>query len=613
MTAALLKDVLPPEQLREIQGTASATVVAEADRLALDRVQATAVLDPASVTLAGVPFTQSVPTRLRLENGRVRIDDFQWTAAGNSIVANGGADLTAARPSVDVGVAGALDLRVLSAFVSGIASGGSARANLRITGPLDAPDIVGEVGIADGELQVDNPRLAATDIQGTLLVGDGRKATVSLAGLLNTGSTRITGTLDLADLASPLGKLQFTGRNVALEYPPGLQTESNVDLELALGATSTLTGRIDVLDGTYREALVLSSQLLNFSSASGIVRATPPPEWLSRLRLNVAVATATDVRIDNNYGRLDVGASLRLVGTAANPGVLGRLQAAEDGEIFLGGNTYRVERLTIDLTNPRTITPEVNFSAQTRIGNLPIGIDLRCPPAAPCERKVTSLSTGIDDKEAEARLFGTSGGAASAGENLARLLSGELLGVVGRTVGLDAIRLEQQADHRDIFDDPTLISGDVDPASRLTLAKRLGSNVELIFSQNLAEEGFTWITSYFGPFGLSWRLLVLDDQSRSVRVPARAADWRGRDPPALAPAGTSHHRGHDYRKSRLSGERAAPPTPAARRRSLHLRCMAARPGSAGAFLSVEGTARGAHPRPPVASRGCRPESGRVPF
>ena len=70
VTAALLKDVLPPERLREIQGTASATVVAEADRLALDRIQATAVLDPASVTLAGVPFTQSVPTRLRLENGR---------------------------------------------------------------------------------------------------------------------------------------------------------------------------------------------------------------------------------------------------------------------------------------------------------------------------------------------------------------------------------------------------------------------------------------------------------------------------------------------------------------------------------------------------------------
>ena len=55
------------------------------------------------------------------------------------IVASGGADLTAVSPSIDLGVAGALDLRVLSAFVSGIESGGSARANLRITGPLTSP------------------------------------------------------------------------------------------------------------------------------------------------------------------------------------------------------------------------------------------------------------------------------------------------------------------------------------------------------------------------------------------------------------------------------------------------------------------------------------------
>jgi outer membrane protein assembly factor BamA/autotransporter translocation and assembly factor TamB len=537
LTQALLKDIIPGPRLRDIEAIAAATVVAEADRLSLEGVQATAVLDPASVTLAGVPFTQSVPTRLRLENGQARVDAFQWTAQGNSIVATGGADLRAAQPSIDLGLAGALDLRVLSAFVEGIASGGAARANLRITGPLDKPDIVGEIGVADAELQLDNPRLAVTDFGGTLLLGDNRKVTVSLVGLLNTGTARLSGTLDLADLAAPTGKLQFTGRNVALEYPPGLQTESDVDLDLALGTTSALNGRINVLDGTYREPLVLSSQLLNLSSASGIASAAPPPEWLSRLRLNVAVATASDVRIDNNYGRLDIGGSLRVVGTAASPGVIGRLEAADDGEIYLGGNTYRIERLTVDLANPRAITPEVNFSAQTRIGNLPIAVDLRCPAAGPCERKVTSLATGIDDKEAEARLFGTAGGAAAAGENLARLLSGELLGVVGRTIGLDAIRLEQEAERRDIFDDPTLISGDVDPAARLTLAKRVGSNVELVYSQNLAEEGFTWITSYSGPFGLSWRFLILDDQSRSYEfrheLPIGAGRTRQRSrPPA---------------------------------------------------------------------------------
>jgi len=516
VTEAALKEFVTPEQLANVQLGASATIAVEADRLSLEQVQATAVLDDAWLTLAGVPFVQDVPTRFSLANGRAAVDDFRWSAEGNSIVATGSAGLTQSPPTIELGVTGVLDLRVLSAFVAGVGAGGTARANLTAAGQLDNPEIVGDLTVADGVLQLDSPRLAASDLAGTLRIGTGRKVAVSLAGLVNTGTARLTGTIDLADLASPLGTLQLTARGVALDYPPGLQTESNAVIELALGAaSSTLNGRIDVLGGTYREALVLSSQLLRLSSTSGIARTAPPADWLSRLRLDVAVATASDLRVDNNYGRLDVGLAVRLVGTAANPGVLGQLQAAEDGEIYLGGNTYRIERLVIDLNNPRTITPEVNFSAQTRIGDVSIGIEFRCPATGPCERKVTSLTTGVDDKVAEARLFGTEGGAASAGEGLARLLSGEILGVVGRTVGLDAIRLEQQAQSGDIFDDPTLISGDVDPAARLTLAKRLGSNVELVFSQNLADEGFTWVTSYFGPYGLSWRLLVLDDQSRS--------------------------------------------------------------------------------------------------
>ena len=515
VTQAILKDVLGPDRIQQIDGTASAAIAVEADRLALERIEATALLNPASLSLAGVPFTQTVPTRLRLQNGRASIDDFRWSAEGNSIVATGGIDLTTGR-SIDFGLSGVLDLRVVGAFVSGVTSGGTADADLRVTGPIDNPEIVGRITVADGELQLDSPRLAASDLAGTVQVAAGRQLTVSLAGLVNTGNSRLEGTLNFADLAAPLGKLHFTASSVALEYPSGMQTESNVDLDLALDrARSMLSGRIDVLGGTYREALVLSNQLLNFTSTSSIAQAGPPAEWLSRIGLNVAVATASDVRIDNNYGRLDIGATLRIVGTAANPGILGRLQAGDDGEIYLGGNTYRIERLVVDLANPRALTPELNFAAQTRVGDLPIGIELHCPAAGACERKVTSLANRGDDKEAEARLFGTGGGAAATGESFARLLSTELLGVVGRTVGLDTVRLEQGAEHRDIFDDPTLVAGDVNPAARLTLGKRLGSNVELVYSQNLANEGFTWITSYTAPYGLSARLLVLDDQSRA--------------------------------------------------------------------------------------------------
>src|SRR5690349_4963406 len=149
---------------------------------------------------------------------------------------------------------------------------------------------------------------------------------------------------------TPTGNLRFKGRGVILEYPSGFQTESNADLELDLGAErSALKGRIDVLGGAYREPLVLSSQLRSLSSSRAAPDASAPPDWMSRLSLDVALATASDVRIDNNYGRLDVGATLRLTGTPASPGAVGRLEAADNGEIYVGGNTYRIERLAIDL------------------------------------------------------------------------------------------------------------------------------------------------------------------------------------------------------------------------------------------------------------------------
>ena len=160
----------------------------------------------------------------------------------------------------------------------------------------------------------------------------------------------------------------------------------------------------------------------------------------------------------------------------------------------------------------------------------------------------------VSDAEAEARLFGVPADAAEAGEQLARLLSGEVLGIVSRTVKLDTLRLEQGTSGRsDIFDDPTLVAGDVNPASRLTIGKRLGDRVELAYSQNLTESGFTWSTTYRGPYGLSVRALLLDDQSRSYqfRHEPRFGGSRAVRPPR--PARAARDRRADRRNAGLPG------------------------------------------------------------
>ncbi|HEX7794331.1 MAG TPA: translocation/assembly module TamB domain-containing protein [Vicinamibacterales bacterium] len=516
VTTDALAAFVDPATLKQVSGSVNATVSAVADGFTLDRVRGSLVLDDASLVIADVPLKQSVPTRIRLDQGHAQIDEFRWSADSNELRVTGGADLFTPDRQLDLAVNGDIDLRILGAFATGIASGGVARSALTVKGPMADPVVLGNLSVAGGELRLDSPGFAASDIEGTITIPADRDATIALKGTVNGGPATIQGTVSLANLTAPTGRVTVTARNVTLDYPEGLQTESNADLTLMLApASSTLSGRIAVLNGLYREPLVVSRTLLSNLSAEAGLSSPGESSFLNTLALDVAVTTAEQIRVDNNYGRLNISANLQIGGTASQPGALGRIEAEPDGEIYLAGNTYRIESLVVDLTNPRTIAPEVSFLADTRVGNTSIEISLQCSASGTCEHTISSPDESSE--KAEALLFGisTDSTAADAGAQLGRLLSGELLGMVGQAFRLDTFRLEQAGGRSDLFDDPTLVAGDINPASRLTIGKRLGEHVELAYSQNLAQNGFTTTTSYFGPGGISVRALLLDDQSRS--------------------------------------------------------------------------------------------------
>jgi outer membrane protein assembly factor BamA len=538
VTTEALASFVDPAQLERVTLTADATLTGDADRFALDAIRASVVLDQASLSLAGVPLTQSTPTRVRLEGGRAHIDALRWNAEGNELRASGSADLFGPAPALDLAVDGALDLRVLGAFASGIASGGLAHTAFTVTGPLASPQIVGSIDVSSGELRLETPSLSASDFSGTIAVDAARQATMYLNGDINGGPAYVEGRLALDEITSPRGRVTVKAWNVMLEYPEGFQTESNADLSLVLGPASTLSGRVDVLSGLYREPLVVSQSLLAGFGGPTATAASAESSFLENLRLDVTIATANEIRIDNNYGRLNLTANLQATGSAANPGILGRIEAEPDGEVYLAGNTYRIQTLTIDLANPRVISPEVTFLAETRVGNAPIEISLQCGASGPCEREVRSQASGITNQEAEAMLFGISADPDQAGAQLARLLSGELLGLVSGSVGLDTLRLEQGGGS-DLFDDPTLVAGDVNPASRLTVGKRLGDRVELAYSQDLSQNGFVMSTTYFAPAGISLRALLLDNEDRSYEFRHEPPiGVRRRPRPAAPPAAT---------------------------------------------------------------------------
>ena len=143
---------------------------------------------------------------------------------------------------------------------------------------------------------------------------------MSLNGDINGGPAYIEGSLALDEITAPRGRITLTAWNVMLEYPEGFQTESNADLSLTLGPASTLSGRIDVLSGIYREPIVVSRGLLAGFGGSAAPSVGAESSFLANLRLDVTVATTNEIRIDNNYGRLNLTANLQTTGTAAQPG-----------------------------------------------------------------------------------------------------------------------------------------------------------------------------------------------------------------------------------------------------------------------------------------------------
>ena len=197
------------------------SITAEADALALERVRASAVLDEAELTLAGVPFKQVVPTRLRLQDGYASIVDLHWDSLGNAIRASGGTNITADEPRVDLVVNGGLDLRLLGAFATDIATGGTAQADFTVSGPLRSPDVVGRIGVTNGELRLDTPRVVASELEGSVRVDESRIATISMAGTVNGGAAEINGEIDVTTIGDPRGRVTLSARNVALEYPGG--------------------------------------------------------------------------------------------------------------------------------------------------------------------------------------------------------------------------------------------------------------------------------------------------------------------------------------------------------------------------------------------------------
>jgi outer membrane protein assembly complex protein YaeT len=522
---------IPRATLSSMGAHLSATFDATINRASLDGVSGRLTIDEGNFIVAGVPVTQVRPSVLTIDGGTVTAQDVVWSFGGFAAAAAlpnlpatnvaGGGELTltgtarvapADKAALDFEVRGDADLRVLSAFAPTVAVEGAAKVNIGIGGSPSSPVFSGRVDVADTEVLIREPRIVLADLDGTIAFDGQRVLFDSFSGTANGGELVVEGGFLLTGARATGGALTVQVLRAALEYPQGLQSESDALLTLRPEETGwNLTGDVIVDRSVFNEPISIAAL-----AAARQTRAPSPPDEEGRLhdlRLNVFVTTREDLRVDNNYARLEAGAAVRLVGPADQPILGGRVTLREGGEVYLAGRTFHVARGSISFSNPNRIDPEFDVELQTRAS----GADITLTLSGPMDRlqtEVRSSDPTMDSREAMATVFGD-----LAGEDAITLLSAELLGATGRAIGLDTLRVERSFDTDEFRSDPGLIFTETDPSTRLTLSKRLRADVEVTLSQSLRESGgLSAVVSYMPRRQIELRFISRDNLDRAVAL-----------------------------------------------------------------------------------------------
>jgi outer membrane protein assembly factor BamA/autotransporter translocation and assembly factor TamB len=521
-----------------------ASVVAEltADAPRLDAVRGEVRWTGVDPVLSDVALTQEGTGRLLIADGKARLTETTWTGPDTRVHLQGTVDLASeggpGQARVEGEVEGTADLRVLQFLGRGVETGGIGDFNLRVQGTLAAPVTEGEITFRDGFLRYRPTRVSLDSLHGTLRFSPEAVKAEGVQGSLNGGAMTLEGEVQRGERAG--GEVRLRVRGAAVEWPQGFRANLYANVKLApAGEGFLLSGNVNLGSGVYRTTEYFSLQLLNtvegFSSG-------PPRPGLENVHLDVQVRTWQDVLLQAVDGRLQVGADLRVAGTASAPVLSGQMTAAPGGQVYMGGRTYDVETAVLDFSRGNGLEPWVQVRARTLVSQYAVVADVTGPATSFQTRFVSDPP--LSDRDVVSLL--TSGrtitaAAGGAGRTDAlSMMSGGMLGKTGRLFGLDSVRIERAGERQDLDFDPTAVSSQANPASRLTFSKRWRHNLETTFSQSLTNAGsYTWFVSWkpWPPFEV--RAVQRDDATGALEFRHDVSFGTGPAPATRTPARAS--------------------------------------------------------------------------
>jgi translocation and assembly module TamB len=371
---------------------------------------------------------------------------------------------------------GSVDVRILRIADPDLQSSGTLSLDVRASGTAKEPVVQGQVRLQDVSLSTPDAPLGAQKFNGTLDISNNSLQISSLAGEVGGGQVSLGGSISYKP------NLQFNvtlqSKSVRLRYPAGLRAV--LDSNLVLSGTkdaATLNGRVLIDTLSFTPDFDLSKFSDQFSGNT----IPAQPGLADNVKLAIGVQSKSNLSATSSQISLEGEVNLQVVGTAANPVVIGRTDLTS-GELFYRNVRYELQRGIITFDNPVETAPVLNVSATTTVEQYNLTLILRGP-----FDKLTTTYTS-DPPLATADIINliangqTTQEAAAAGQTtdsmIASQVASQVTGGVQHLAGISALQI-----------DPLLGGNNSNPSARVAIQQRVTKDFLFTFSTDLSQPG----------------------------------------------------------------------------------------------------------------------------
>ena len=470
------------------------------------RMQAQVVIPTLKADYQALQIGNTRPIRVHYANSIVTLDPTEIAGTDTSLRLQGQLPLAGNAP-VTLSALGTVDMQLLRFVQPDVESSGKLLFDVRGSGVTAHPALQGQLRLQNIAMMTPDAPLGLQNLNGVLDVSNNQVNITQLAGEAGGGQISARGVIGYRPQLEMNVAVQ--AKNVRIRYQDAIRTVLGGNLNfVGTSEAATLNGRVLIDSLSFTQNFDLASLAGQVQSGA---ESAPSQGMADKIKLDIAVQTSRDLNLASSEVSLQGQANLRVVGTAADPVIVGRTEFTA-GDIFLMNKRYQIERGIIEFANPNRTEPVLNVLLTTTINQYNLSLTFLGPldkmqtsyvsdPPLPTADIINLIARGQTTQQAAA-----SPSSLGASSLLAQGAASQVSSGVQKLAGLSSLSI-----------DPTLGGNNSNPGARIAMQKRVTNNFLFTFATDVTSTQREIIQGEY-KFNKRWSASVTRDENGGFAV-----------------------------------------------------------------------------------------------